>query len=432
MALKLANFASSQLAVAVNSAATTLTITSGTEGRFPTLSAGDWFPLVVVDSDGDTEIMRCTARSGVVLTVDRGREGTSAKSFTTDARAEIRLTGAALAALPAFLPTIGGTLSGALTIDDATPRLVWSETDGGKEWHAFVTSGSLYIAEDDSSSENRRLYFHTGGLIEALSGFKVTGAFELAGDVVQIDEGGTGGDSPEEARTNLEVYSRAEMDDALEEKASLTGAFFNGLNYALRGKTTSAAGAGVRGESANGTAYGMLGYNNVYAFYGQGNFRLEGNGTWEGDLDLTGDVGVTGDFAVTGDASFPGLTLTAGAGLTGGGSLADSRTFNLGTPSSISNTSTNAATDDSHSHALGFVAAEVHQGTTASETSFPLGHLICCTIATGGARNEAKTPRLHESDDAVYTDGGAGSALSGTWRCRGRPGDGIRLLQRTA
>lgn len=44
--------------------------------------------------------------------------------------------------------------------------------------------------------------------------------------------------------------------------------------------------------------------------------------------------------------------LTAGDGLTGGGTLASDRTFTLGTPGSVSSSSSNAVTTDSHTHAL--------------------------------------------------------------------------------
>lgn len=46
-------------------------------------------------------------------------------------------------------------------------------------------------------------------------------------------------------------------------------------------------------------------------------------------------------------------TITAGAGLTGGGDLSGNRTITLGTPSTITGTTTNSVTADSHTHELG-------------------------------------------------------------------------------
>lgn len=52
------------------------------------------------------------------------------------------------------------------------------------------------------------------------------------------------------------------------------------------------------------------------------------------------------------DKAEKNTTVTAGNGLTGGGSLAENRTISLGTPSTITGTSTNSATAQSHTHAI--------------------------------------------------------------------------------
>lgn len=98
MTVKFTNNATSLLSSGVDAVTTTIAITSGDEGNFPTLGAGDWCPITVVDGAGNMEIMRCTARSGVTLTVVRAQEGTTAKSFSAGARVDVRLTSAALEA----------------------------------------------------------------------------------------------------------------------------------------------------------------------------------------------------------------------------------------------------------------------------------------------------------------------------------------------
>lgn len=97
MALKITNNATGLLASNINSSVTTLSLASSAGSLFPSLGAGEWCPVVVVDGSGNREIMRCTARSGDVLTVVRGQEGTSARSFNAGARVDARLTAAALA-----------------------------------------------------------------------------------------------------------------------------------------------------------------------------------------------------------------------------------------------------------------------------------------------------------------------------------------------
>ena len=96
MALKYANNATSTLATGISSGAVSLTVASGHGARFPTLTASDWFPVTVQKADGSLELMRCTARSGDVLTVTRAQEGTTALAFLTGDKVELRLSSAAL------------------------------------------------------------------------------------------------------------------------------------------------------------------------------------------------------------------------------------------------------------------------------------------------------------------------------------------------
>jgi len=96
MALKLANNATSVLAGSIDAVASTISVASGDGSLFPSLGAGDWFPLTLVKSDGTREVLKCTARTSDVLTVTRGQEGTSAAAFTAGSRVDLRLTAAAI------------------------------------------------------------------------------------------------------------------------------------------------------------------------------------------------------------------------------------------------------------------------------------------------------------------------------------------------
>jgi hypothetical protein len=92
MGIKLTNNAFGTLAAGINSSATSITLTSGQGARFPTLSAGDYFYATLIDTSNNLEIVKCTARSTDVLTVVRGQETTTARSYSTGDRIEIRLT----------------------------------------------------------------------------------------------------------------------------------------------------------------------------------------------------------------------------------------------------------------------------------------------------------------------------------------------------
>jgi microcystin-dependent protein len=98
MPLQLTNNATSLLSLAIDSSIPTIRITSGDEANFPiaSVASGNWFPVTVIDNAGNREIMKCTARTGVNLTVTRGQEGTVKRAFPLNARVEVRLTAGAL------------------------------------------------------------------------------------------------------------------------------------------------------------------------------------------------------------------------------------------------------------------------------------------------------------------------------------------------
>lgn len=93
-----ANNATTTVPSTISSGATSITVAAGTGALFPTLSGGQFFVVTIVNtiaSDpgfGQLEIVRCTARSGDVLTVTRAQEGTTAKNFPAACLLELRPT----------------------------------------------------------------------------------------------------------------------------------------------------------------------------------------------------------------------------------------------------------------------------------------------------------------------------------------------------
>ena len=72
---------------------------------------------------------------------------------------------------------------------------------------------------------------------------------------------------------------------------------FSGSGYSIRGQTTTTSSGGIIGYAQNGTVYGILGYNNAWAFYGAGdgyvssNFYASGNITaYYSDRRLKKDI----------------------------------------------------------------------------------------------------------------------------------------------
>ncbi len=88
------NFAGSRLAFGVTDTDLTAVVESG--GDFPDAPAEGEFVAVIEDVDGSKEIVRCPARSGDTLTIERAQEGTVARSFAAGSWLEIRYTAGAM------------------------------------------------------------------------------------------------------------------------------------------------------------------------------------------------------------------------------------------------------------------------------------------------------------------------------------------------
>ena len=96
------NRATSKLAGAISSTATTLALNPGTGALFPAPVDGQsYFTLSLTDAatKQNHEIMWCTARTGDLLTVTRGQEGTAAQNWAAGDIAANQLTAASLASL---------------------------------------------------------------------------------------------------------------------------------------------------------------------------------------------------------------------------------------------------------------------------------------------------------------------------------------------
>lgn len=95
MAVLIENNATGRLAGSIDSSQTSVSLQAGEGSRFPSPSGSDWFPITFTKPDGDLEIMHCTSRTNDVLTVTRGMEGTSTKTFAAGDRCALRVTAAA-------------------------------------------------------------------------------------------------------------------------------------------------------------------------------------------------------------------------------------------------------------------------------------------------------------------------------------------------
>lgn len=124
--LKIKNRAVSTLASDVTDVATSWTVATGEGAKFPT--TGD-FHITCED-----EIVKCTARSGDVLAVTRGQEGTSAAAHSAGKSVELRITAGVLESRTTWTADklLKGAGAGADPTEIDVPAAGWAPTgDGG-------------------------------------------------------------------------------------------------------------------------------------------------------------------------------------------------------------------------------------------------------------------------------------------------------------
>lgn len=142
----LKNNAVSRLAASVSIDDLQISVSAGDGSKFPSLSAGQWFPLTLMRADGSLEIVRVTGRNGDVMTVTRAQESTAQLAFGAGDRVEMRITAEIM---NGKLDKEGGTMSGPLTLTaDLTTYRPGAPTTGA----VFLgNTGSRYIFFDGTS-----------------------------------------------------------------------------------------------------------------------------------------------------------------------------------------------------------------------------------------------------------------------------------------
>ena len=143
--LQTTNLASTVLASGITNVVTSLTVSSTTGSLFPALTyAGDFFMGALINTSGQVEIVKVTARSTDTLTIVRGQEGTTARAYSANDRFELRLTAAGLQAL----------CGGAWQRDTNTPTYVGSTsfTLPGDQTAVYTANRALYLRQTSSTN----------------------------------------------------------------------------------------------------------------------------------------------------------------------------------------------------------------------------------------------------------------------------------------
>lgn len=186
MSLKFANRATSLLAGSIALDAVALAVTAATGSRFPALTTGDWFPAMITAADNGYEIVYVTARSGDTFTIERGKEGTTARAFDAGAVVDLRLTAGAIAELVTEIITNGSTVAGQ-TLNDALDTLNAGKLDAADiDLQAKWSTGDVKLTMK-TVADAGWVMFNDGTIGDASSGASYANASAQALFVLMFD-----------------------------------------------------------------------------------------------------------------------------------------------------------------------------------------------------------------------------------------------------
>jgi hypothetical protein len=255
MATLLTNFAYSTLAFSITTGDTTLTVASGHGARFPAISGGNIFYLVLEDSSLNREIVKVTARSTDAMTIVRAQEGTAARAFTAGVSVALRITAQTIADLLAAITnatnligsgTISATTTGgaalsvasAISANSSTTQSVKDSTTAiattafvdrlRSLLSSAVTSGALSVTD-------------RGCLVSATAGVTIPVSIFAANDVVTIYNNSAGNITLTQD-TGLTMYWAgigSTGNRTLAQRGIATVVFINGTTCAISGAGVS-------------------------------------------------------------------------------------------------------------------------------------------------------------------------------------------------
>lgn len=275
-----------------------------------------------------------------------------------------------------------GSLAG-VRIDGTTPNIYFRQTDATANGMIGVNSSSFYILGDmngDGTFDSTAFQLALDG-----SSLRIGGALMAeAGRSISAGSGLTGGGDLTASRTL-----------ALGTPSSITGTSGNTLTTTSHTHSLDLGNLPIRAASSDPEPR-----------------LLYINGTDSGTLSRIAASELHAAFGVVPSGRY----VSAGAGLSGGGDFTANRSIAMGTPSSITATSTNSTTSTSHTHALSNVAIRelLTEGTAGQIGTYGL------LERQGSITMEPNETSAGSNLKWSTADGWVGATPSGTWRLMGR------------
>ena len=260
------NNAATTLASPVLTSDTTLVLATNTGARFPTPVIGEWF-FVTVQSGVNFEIMKCTARAGDILTVERAQDGSSLQNWLAGNSVDMRIPRITLENFVQkneVAPLAAGSA--------ASPSVTFGDTDTGIYGPA---AGEIALAINGSDAYRIRatgikhqIYGSDASTIYLVSG--TTRAFRVTTDVSSVNLEGvdqTGAASYQPLALKASEIVFATGSSPVERlRLSATGQLQSGSGtaaapaYSFSGDTDT----GIYGNGANELSFAVAGYRAAY------------------------------------------------------------------------------------------------------------------------------------------------------------------------
>lgn len=154
MTVLLSNNASAAIASSITASSATIILAAGQGAEFPSPGATDYFYATLVDSSNNLEIVKVTNRSADTLTVVRGQDGTSARSYAAGSLLELRLVAGVINDLQTVIanPDIigisekitvsGAGASGTVNFDNSTQSILYYTGSASANWTLNIRGSS--------------------------------------------------------------------------------------------------------------------------------------------------------------------------------------------------------------------------------------------------------------------------------------------------
>jgi hypothetical protein len=193
MTVQLKNNVASTITTTITASDVGIAVASGTGALFPTLTAGDYFYATLISTGGTQEVVKVSARVGDTMTIARGQDSTTAQSFASGSRIEMRVNVAAiqdytLSAAGAVLPAnfswysvkdFGAVGDGIVNDSDAiNTGLDFVKANGGTLWFP----DGVYLCKSIRLDDNTKYYSMIGGGKERVTFKHLDGAGTMFND----------------------------------------------------------------------------------------------------------------------------------------------------------------------------------------------------------------------------------------------------------